>query len=53
MIIAAALLFALALAAFLAGEATWNLRWWSVALLLAVAAIAVVFVSAAVQLLRR
>lgn len=53
MILAAAILFVLALAAFIAGEATWNFRWWSVALLLAVAAIAVVFVGAAVKLLSR
>ncbi len=53
MILAAAVLFVLALAAFLAGEATWNLRWWSLALLLAVAAVVVVFAAAALQILHR
>lgn len=53
MILAAAILFVLALFAFIFGETTWNVRWWSVALVLAVAAMAVVFIGVAIQLCSR
>lgn len=51
MIVAAAVLLVLAIAAFLAGEAKWNFRWWAVAAVLAVAAVVLVFAGAFLQLL--
>lgn len=53
MILAAAILFVLALFAFIVGEMTWNLRWWSVSLVLAVAGMAVVFIGAVIQIFSR
>jgi hypothetical protein len=52
-IVAAAILFALAFASFLAGEARWNFRWWIAAAAFAFAAIVLVLLAALAELIRR